>query len=95
MLPLLDACPVNPSSPRKIRPAGPGWAPVASEAPEVVPDRHLVLSIVAAVVAAGIVYLTLPGMGMLIFGRYVEAAACLGGAGVCAVIVFFLTKKII
>lgn len=79
---------------RKVRPGGPGWAPVAAEAPEVVPDRHLGLSIAAALAAAGLIYLTIPGVGMVIFGRYAEAAACFGGAAVCAVIVFLLMKKI-
>ena len=79
---------------RKVRPGGPGWGPMAQLAPEVDRDRHLGMSIIAALVAGAIVYLTLPGVGLIIFGRYAQAALCLGGAGACAVLLYFLMKRI-
>ena len=78
---------------RKVRPGGPGWGPVARLSPETVPDSNLGASVVAALLAAGIVYLTLPAVGLLIFGEYGRAAACLLGAGACAVGVFAALRR--
>ncbi len=79
---------------RKVRPGGPGWGPVARQSPETVPDRNLGASVVAALLAAGIVYFTLPAVGLLIFGDYGRAAACLLGAGACAVGVFAALRRV-
>jgi hypothetical protein len=68
---------------RKVRPAGPGWGPIARLVPEVRKEGRLVFQILAALFAAGIVYCTLPGIGAVIFGRYQEALWALGGALVC------------
>jgi hypothetical protein len=46
----------------------------------VIADRHLGKSILAAILATGIVYCSLPGIGMLIFGNYEAGATLLGGA---------------
>ena len=73
---------------------GPGWGPVARHSPETVPDRNLGASVVAALLASGIVYLTLPAVGLLIFGEYGRAAACLLGAGACAVGVFAALRRV-
>jgi hypothetical protein len=78
---------------RKVRPGGPGWGPVARLSPETVPDSNLGASVVAALLAAGIVYLTLPAVGLLIFGEYARAAACLLGAGACAAGVFAALRR--
>jgi len=79
---------------RKIHPAGPGWGPIARLCPDVVRDRKLGLSILGAFCAAGIIYGTLPGVGYLIFGEYLKAILCLGGAAVAAVLVMLIIKKI-
>ena len=79
---------------RKVRPGGPGWAPMARAAPDIACDRHLGLSIIAALFAGGIVYLTLPGVGSLIFGQYPQAVLCLGSALGCGIMVNILIKKI-
>jgi len=79
---------------RKVRPGGPGWKPVAAAAPDVSADRNLGTSILAALFATGIVYLTLPGVGHIIFGHWLAAAATLAGAALCAVIMVALLKRI-
>jgi SSS family solute:Na+ symporter len=79
---------------RKVRPGGPGWRPQAAACPEVSADRNLGVSILAAAFAAGIVYLTLPGVGLIIFGQYGKAAAALSGAVVCVVVVFALMRRV-
>ncbi len=71
-----------------------GWRPLARRAPEVEPDRHIPLLLLAAVLAAGIVYLTLPGVGLLIFGNYTGAVLCLLGAAVCAVGVALMMRRV-
>ena len=79
---------------KKVRPGGPGWKPIASLAPEVNVDRHLGLAVLAALIAAGMIYLTIPAIGMLLFGQYLQGMLCLLGAGICAVVVVMLTRRI-
>jgi Na+/proline symporter len=79
---------------RKVRPGGPGWRPQARRAPDVEPDRHLGLLLAAALLAAGIVYLTLPTVGLLIFGDYARATLLLAGAAACAVGVILLVRRV-
>ncbi|MCP4194069.1 MAG: Na+:solute symporter [Planctomycetaceae bacterium] len=79
---------------RKVRPGGPGWKPIAAQAPDVEVDRHLGWAILAAVIAAGMVYLTIPAIGMLLFGQNLRGIICLLGAAGCALMVFFLTRRI-
>ena len=79
---------------RKVRPGGPGWKPIAAIAPDVKTDDNLGLSIGAALAASGIVYCTLPGIGLLLFGKYVAGIACLAVAVVFGVIVGYLMRKI-
>ncbi|KPK79492.1 MAG: sodium:proline symporter [Gemmatimonas sp. SM23_52] len=79
---------------RKVRPGGPGWRPIARQAPEVEPDRHIGLLLLAAALAAGIVYLTLPGIGTLIFGEYTRSLFCLAGAVACAAGVIVLMRRV-
>jgi Na+/proline symporter len=69
---------------RKIRPDGPGWAPIAANVPEVRPDGALPRSILCAILGTTVVWLTLPGIGAVIFGEHGKAALCLGGAAVAA-----------
>jgi SSS family solute:Na+ symporter len=79
---------------RKIRPGGFGWRPLARTAPEVQADEHLGLLLLAALLAAGIVYLTLPGIGLLIFGEYGRSLLCLGGAAACAAGVALVVRRV-
>ena len=79
---------------RKVRPGGPGWKPMAAAAPDIEVDRHLGLAVLAALFASGIVYFTLPGIGLLIFGQYANAALCLSGAAVCGGVVYRLMRRI-
>jgi len=77
---------------RKIRPGGPGWKPIAKIAPGVRTDKNIGLSIVAVIISSAIIYLALPGVGAVIFGQYLKALALLGGAGVCAALLYLLMK---
>ena len=78
---------------RKVRPAGAGWKPVASNCRDIEPDGNLGLSIAAAVLAASMVYLVLPAVGLLLFGRPAQALFCLGGAAACGVAVYALMNS--
>ncbi|HLQ36479.1 MAG TPA: sodium:proline symporter, partial [Planctomycetota bacterium] len=69
---------------RKVRPDGPGWRKIAALAPDVQRDGRLGLSILAALVGTAIIWLVLPGIGMVIFGRWTLAAELLGSALACA-----------
>ncbi len=73
---------------RKVRPDGPGWAPVAAAATDVHPDRTLGRGILCAVLGTTVVWLVLPGIGALIFGEHLRSALCFGGAIAAATILF-------
>ncbi|MCA8948783.1 MAG: Na+:solute symporter [Planctomycetes bacterium] len=72
----------------KVRPDGPGWGPIAAEAPTTRPDGTLGRGILCAVLGTAVIWLTLPGIGALIFGETTNAVLCLGGAVLCAVLMF-------
>lgn len=78
---------------RKIRPDGPGWGPVAATCPDARPDGGLGRGVLCAVLGTAVVWLTLPGIGALIFGRYGEGAACLAGATVAAFVLLRLAVR--
>jgi len=78
---------------RRIRPDGPGWRPIAAECPDVRPDGNLGRSIVCAVLGTTVVWLTLPGIGALIFGNWREAGLCLGGAALAGIALFALVER--
>jgi Na+/proline symporter len=65
---------------RQIRPDGPGWGPVAAAAPDARPDGDLGRGLLCAVLGTAVIWLTLPGIGAVIFGAWTKAALCLGGA---------------
>lgn len=69
---------------RKVRPDGPGWAPIVAQAPEVRRDHELARGIGHALLGTIVVWLTLPGIGAVIFGEPGKAALCLGGAALAA-----------
>jgi len=65
---------------------------MARARPEVQPDGHLGLSVAAAILAAGIVYCTLPAVGLLLFGELGKGMLALGGAAACAAGVVLLMR---
>lgn len=77
---------------RKIRPDGPGWRPIAALAAETRPDRTLARGLLCTVLGTTVVWLTLPGVGAVIFGDYGKAAGCLGGAVVALVAMLGLAR---
>lgn len=68
----------------KVRPGGPGWRAVAARLGTEPGNSGLGLSLVCAVLGMGIVYMTLPAVGALIFGDYFKGFLLLIGAGACA-----------
>jgi SSS family solute:Na+ symporter len=77
-----------------IRPGGGGWGPISKLRPDVDVDRHLGWSVAAAFLATAVIYLTIPGIGDVLFGRYGLAAASLGGAAVCSFLTYRLVRSI-
>jgi hypothetical protein len=78
----------------RIRPGGGGWGPIAAGLPHVDVDRNLVKSVAAAFLATGVVYLTLPGMGHLLFGEMTGATLSLGGALACGSLAYLLVRNV-
>ena len=77
----------------RIRPGGPGWKPFREARPDVDVDEHLGASIVAAFLATGIVYLTIPGVGLLLFGSTLRGMMALAGAAACGVFTYRLVLR--
>ena len=78
---------------RRIRPDGPGWGPIAAAAPDVRPDGDLGRSLLCALLGATVVWLTLPGIGAVIFGELGKAAGCLGGAALATLVLLRLAVR--
>jgi Na+/proline symporter len=78
----------------KIRPGGIGWAPVAARKPNVAVDRNLGSSFLTALLGTLVVYLTLPGVGFLLFGETVKAGLCLGGAAIVSYAAYRLAARL-
>lgn len=78
---------------RLVRPDGPGWSPVAAEAPDVEKDGDLGRGIFCAVLGTGVVWLTLPAIGALIFGDYGAGIGLLLGAGACGFALLKLASR--
>jgi len=78
----------------QIRPGGAGWKPVAARKPDVDVDRHLLWSILAAFLATGVVYSSIPGVGLVLFGHYGRGLLALAGALACAVATYQLVHRI-
>ena len=78
---------------RKVRPDGPGWAPVAADAPDARPDGNLGVSLLCAVLGTAAIWLTLPGVGALIFGELGKGLGLLGAAAACLVVVLRLVGR--
>ena len=78
---------------QKVRPDGPGWGPVAAAAGDVQRDGDLGRGLLCAVLGTGVVWLTLPAIGALIFGDYVDGFGLLTGAAACGFGLLKLASK--
>jgi len=78
---------------RKVRPDGPGWRPVAAAAPDVRRDGTLRRGLVCALLGTTVIWLTLPGIGALIFGDGTKAFLCLGGATAAGALMLALVPR--
>jgi len=78
---------------QRIRPDGPGWGPIAADARDVRPEGGLGRSVLRALLGTATIWLTLPGIGGLIFGDHGKAAACLAGAAAAAWGMFALAPR--
>jgi Na+/proline symporter len=78
---------------KKVRPDGPGWAPVAANATETRPDGNLGSMITCALLGTGIIWLMLPAVGAFIFGEYGKGFGLTAGAVACALGLFRLTNR--
>ena len=78
---------------RKVRPDGPGWGPIAARAPEVRPDGALGRGVLCAVIGTAIVWLSLPGVGALIFGNYLLGVTLLAAALACGFVLLKLAPR--
>jgi Na+/proline symporter len=72
---------------RRVRPAGPGWKPIAAIAGDVEPSESLVSQFVNWVLGCILIYTTLFGIGKLIFKEWYEGAAYTLVAIVVAVLI--------
>jgi Na+/proline symporter len=79
---------------RSVRPGGGGWGPLAKARPDVEPDRHLALSLAAALLATGVVYFTLPALGFFLFGDTASGLFCSGGALACGGLTYALARHL-
>jgi hypothetical protein len=66
---------------------------MARKAPDVQVDRDLGRSILAALLGATVVYLTLPGIGWLLFGHYLAGMLSLGGALLCGFVIYWMVIR--
>jgi SSS family transporter len=78
---------------RQVRPDGPGWRPVATAAPDVRRDGTLRRGLVCALLGTTVIWLTLPGIGALIFGDGTKAFLCLGGATAAGALMLALVPR--
>jgi Na+/proline symporter len=79
---------------RKVRPDGPGWRRIAAQIPDVRPDGTLGASVVCVLLGTAAIWLTLPGVGAVIFGAWGKAAGCLLGAAAALAVLFRLLPRL-
>ncbi len=79
---------------RKVRPDGPGWSPIAALTPETKPDGTLGMSLACAVIGTAAIWLTLPGIGAVIFGEWGKAFGCLFGAAASIAILLRMLPRL-
>jgi len=73
---------------RRVRPAAAGWKVVARQAPDVVPVQDGRQNLVAYLAGCAMVFMTLFGVGRLLFGQIAPGAAYLTIAVVAGVVVY-------
>jgi len=73
---------------RRVRPAAAGWKPIARQAPDVVPVQDGRQNLVAYLAGCAMVYMTLFGVGRLLFGQIAGGAAYLAVAVVAGAVVY-------
>ena len=69
---------------RDVRPDVAGWKPLARLAPEVPQTHDLALNLLSWVLGCAMVYMTLFGLGYVVFGAIVKGIVLLVLAGLCA-----------
>jgi solute:Na+ symporter, SSS family len=79
---------------QKVRPDGQGWDPIAALTPETKTDGTLGLSIVCAILGTAAIWLTLPGIGAMIFGEWGKAFGCLAGAAAAIAVLLRLLPRL-
>ena len=79
---------------RKIRPAGPGWKPIAERCPDVQVTQDLGTSVLAAMVGSLLIYSVLPLTGFLVFGHYHAAAWCALVATISGLITVAMVRRL-
>jgi Na+/proline symporter len=79
----------------RVRPAGPGWSAIASRA-RVAPGREsLMTPLVASLLGCIAIYGALFGVGGLLYGRTMQAAACLAASAMASVGIARLLPRIL
>ena len=78
---------------RKVRPDGPGWRRIAADSGARA-DGTLGMSLLCAVLGTTAIWLTLPGIGAVIFGDYGKGAACICGAVAALVVLLRLLPRL-
>jgi len=73
---------------RKVRPDVRGWQPVAAMVSDVTPTRDLGRNLMAWILGVGMVYFALFGMGKILFKQPGLGFALLGGAALCAILLY-------
>jgi Na+/proline symporter len=73
---------------RRVRPAGPGWQPIAALAgDDVRPQENLAVNTINWVLGCVLIYATLFGIGKLIFKEWLAALTCIVVAAVAATVI--------
>lgn len=78
---------------RKVRPGGPGWKPFNERHPDVEPDSGLLNLFFDWLAGIAMVYLTLFGVGHLLFGRTLAGIICLSAAVISAIFLYWDMKR--
>jgi hypothetical protein len=79
---------------KKVRPDGPGWSRIRNLAPEARPDGTLPASLLCALLGTAAIWLTLPGVGAVIFGEWTKATLCVLGAAIALAILLRLLPRL-
>jgi hypothetical protein len=72
---------------RRVRPAGPGWRPIAALAPDVKPSESLAGQFINWVLGCILIYSTLFGIGKLIFKEWSEGLAYMAAAVITSLLI--------